>query len=1337
MHQFLLNAINALINNKFADAKQWLNKLISSDITTTSPGDIAIAHYVYAYLYYLEKNKALALQHYDLVDINLIPDKTLLQFLIAPEKVAKTLLDSTKANNPTPTPQVSNSPTVSSSPHFTSPRGNLVDDNKRIVGFSPKINTPTPISNNFSAQSSSTRCAEVLQKTPDIIKTHILDKQVEKFKECHEFWKSVLKTYLLQLGLPEKTTEKNQLTLEKIFTVIAECKIPLYYLCQNLISLSKFWRIEGETNSDPEVDEELKPAIAPLIIGTEPKTPDAKSPPVRGSLAKLLAATAKQSPAANINGSTPKDIERTSSASLSSSTSSNSKESVHSNHTTAKLLNQSQPINPPVLKPAAMPSSQKALIASPPVPITIPSAAQTETNNTYSETYIPHTDRHAAPDFLTDEELAKFISAGENNSEQQRITVSHRKPEPIPHTPKSVQKRESLLAKHKPTTEDSAHIAKQNTESPSVNTVLDKNKIKLKKCMIDDNCLAALMLLLSGVRDSADRFEYIPLVPNPTALEIAAYHGNTHCLALIANTNVEIDLYDRAVRLALKHNHIDCIHLLLDHVSFSAKANMYLEIESNPNQKLQKLRELLLNSHLTLYKALQNDCKILIPELICSSVKETPDEINGIIMRAAELGYDSCLTESRLKDADIEYISLALINAAKNNHIDCIAKLLETKISSKVKINALIVLMKYIQEYCKENLPEHKWLQYYLAEKSFIFFLYVMNNLEIQTAFIEIAKTADPLFVRVLLKLDKLSLVQVSHKENPLCSRMFLKLDKAALEEISSTQPEAILAIRELKSTDNIENIIEIYNLIKKGKVQIIKIDKIIHISNDCKKTAFLNALKQWKIDVVLSLFNTGLDIKDEEDAIKKIASGSNINYQGKLVEYALNNPFTLALLLKLKVNLPSKTAPGVTHKVTELANLDCLRLLLDNGFDINKVDEFLLTKKIASNTESSSSTNNTTSPNVLSMSSLSSLRNIMGTAPSDKKIIVSTGTIVMIATYLGHADCLEYLLNRGTGLNDPRNPPDLRIQLPANCYFKSQRLTIATPPPIHNAQDNTVINNADDINTCFSGYSVLHFAVNHPNCLELLIQAMQLQVDKNLKEMLALKTTSGDTPLHTAALNNKYKSVIILLKAGADPFQVNKTNEIPLVSAIRVVAKDAYDVFMNNKAIFENRPAPLKVLKEMFESSVKLSHTARLTLIADCLFSNKINWSNQVEIIELFQSLLHIIVRHNNLDALNIFKPYINKYFKLGFNISDLSIEDSFVALSQHDNYMKIIQFAINKKSWEIAKSLLEHISSQQHFKAAVHMKDEDAVIFLLKLNELIELIPKEETKVSLNLNP
>ncbi len=1142
--------------------------------------------------------------------------------------------------------------------------------------------------------------------------------------------------------------------------------IPLHYLCHNLSTLAKFWSTDNnEINSADELEKDQSIAD-PLTFAKNIRSPE--NTPVKSGLTGLVAETKQKNLASPSIGSiySPR-LHSTPSSSISSSLSKSA--SAKQLDEKAKTPHEEAAVNglhPPVLSPNTntdkkeKSSAEKILInGTQPLTISSPSMAiqpppsvmpAGSLNSLLSKSIKPVHGIFKFEEEQEEEHSEQDITLTSNPTIRESIAASVIKRHEQPG--KSIHRRESLLARHVPTTEKPETPVKPISETTVVDITKNKRKINLKLSVSENNCLAAMMYLLSGVKDSKDRFGIIPLCPEPSALELAAYYGHVYCLALIAKITVDLMLFDRALKLAVKYEKDDCVLLLLNEIgtSFSSKADIYIDIKYGPSQKNKKFLKILLDSHLTLLQALECNHVDLIRELTTCPLPEKPEETNNIIMLAAERGHACCLTQQRLKTVDISTINVAVVNAAQYNHIECLTILLQPTLDTNIKINALLAHMKSLKAFCTKNIPEPKWRQYFLAEKSFILFFHILTPSEIQTAFVKISKSSDPLFIKVFLELDKLSLVQMSQPDNT-CA--FLKLDKATLVGMATLMPEAIAAIQKLESPDNITKLIDIYNLIMRDKVHLIKREKLIEISLAAKTDAFIDALKRNDIDMMLTLFNTGINVELEKEAIKKILANNDLRYRGKLIEYSLNNFFTLSLLLKH--NVPDKKTVGVLHSVTELANLDCLKLLLDSDFDINRIDAFPITKKIPINVNTQTDKNATASMSSLktfpntnainshmlnhknttaSMSSLSILKTTASTnAVSEKTFIISTGTIAMLAAYLGHIECLEYILQRGTGRGDPRTPADLSIQLPANYHFNYQKLEVDVNATTSDNQKNILAQNAKEINTRFSGYSVFHFAVRDSYCLQLLIQSPKFKI-----EMLNLLTTEKDTALHISAVKNKFKSVDILLAAGADPFITNNNNETPLMLAIRLTAKDAYESFIKHKQLFDNKPAPK--LNALFESALRNKNIEQLSLIIDCLFSAKITWNNQAEIVELFQSFLHIVVRHSNFEASMLFKPYINKYFKLDFNENEASIEflgESFIALKQRENFLEIIRFAINKQSWKIAKSLLEYISSQQHFRATSYLNDQEAVILLLKLNELEELMPKKEATISLNLNP
>ena len=1230
MHQYLINAMNAIISGKLEEAKQWLNKLIADDHASVAPAEIAIAHYLFTYTYYLQNHQKLALNHYSNIDTQFISDKSLLHYLIKPQNAAEVAIKSSAPATPSTPAAMGSSPLPI-----------------KQVGFN--VSESQPISSSY-------RCVEALQQSTDCnTQNKTPNVRIEEFKTYHKFWEFVLSNYLIKLGIPRNSDDRNQPTIDKIFSIAQDLQIPLFFLCQNLTTLSKFCCLNNNSNTalalpTTEAQINLLP-LAPLSFIKE--VPNKVITPTKSG----LAAVAKQNipsplkPAAVVTSAT-KTSPSSSMANKSDAVGSSSK---HKDEAPKLSTTPAKPVTPGKTQPSAdrpltngiARTPPQQIITSPHVTIAQPLASDMCTTPL---TFIPvlaiSASHPGSQNVFSFEEDCEDEPSKETNEKQNKQTnISTIMPAATPMGSRG--KNVYLLAQRKPGSQndDAKPIASSNTSSTV--SAPDKKINNFKLCIAKNNCLGAIMLLISGIRDSVDRFDFIPLVPHPSALEIATYCGHYHCLALIAKITNDSDVFDRALSLAVRNNQYRCIELLLNsNVSFTAKANMYFDIKNYRTPQNEKYLKILLESHINLYKALQYQHDGLVRELCCGCGRESSVEKENIITLAALFGYDCCLNESMLNGIDTTTINIAVQNAAKNNHFQCLAILLKYNINSDYKIKIFIALMIKLKELCVKDVPDNNWIRHILSEKSFKLFMSEMTNIEIRTAFLQLAKFGDPLYLQVLLKTDK--------------------------------------------------------------------------IDKDTKTIAFTSASDRLDIDIVLALFNTdtdkehektNIDVELENTVIKKLLDTNILKLKSLLIEFALNNCPTLRLLLNH--GLPSKAADaaGTLHKITKFANLACLRLLLDHGFDINQI---ALCKF--------------------------------------KDITVCTGTIAMIAAYYGHVECLQLLLEQGTDINDIKTA-NLWIQLPPNCHFQYQTLIVNAEAAITTDQNNNPRKTNEQLNTIFSGYTVFHFAATNPYCLQLLMSSKSFK-----KEMLDIMNTEDDTPLHIAVKKNRPKSVDLLLKNGANPTIRNKQGDTPLTTALRLGNKEAYDALMNNKKYFEGTPLPQ--LNEIFnqtlsniiaynqkntkdtentEDPLKTKHQQnidQMKLIIDCLFSAKINWKNSHELLDIFQDFLQMIVRKNSIECFYIIRPFINRYFKLDHDVRDISVEflgESLYILQLQDQYLSIIKLALNKSSWMIAKLLLEHIVSAKELASVSHLNDQQTVIELLKIKDLLEILPKETTVVTL----
>jgi hypothetical protein len=154
MHPDLINAIKSIISGSLEKARQCLAQFISSDSSIHLLSEIAIAQYLLTYIYYLENNETLALQHYACINNKLLPDKTLLLFLISPQKLsqeAKQLSNSAKIATPIKSIESPMSPSSSSS-NITRQLGFNVSKGESQSVTYPDVTSPRHLTNSSSAK---------------------------------------------------------------------------------------------------------------------------------------------------------------------------------------------------------------------------------------------------------------------------------------------------------------------------------------------------------------------------------------------------------------------------------------------------------------------------------------------------------------------------------------------------------------------------------------------------------------------------------------------------------------------------------------------------------------------------------------------------------------------------------------------------------------------------------------------------------------------------------------------------------------------------------------------------------------------------------------------------------------------------------------------------------------------------------------------------------------------------------------------------------------------------------------------------------------------------------
>lgn len=492
---------------------------------------------------------------------------------------------------------------------------------------------------------------------------------------------------------------------------------------------------------------------------------------------------------------------------------------------------------------------------------------------------------------------------------------------------------------------------------------INANNITFKRCTAENNRLAVIIFLELGMKDSADdSFECIPRVPEPTAIEIAAYFGRLHCLSLLIKTTPTSEYLDRALKRALRNNQFDCIDMLLkSDISFKVKADMYVYVHDNKNEKNKKYLDLLLQCGINLYDAIYYQHEYLVKCLEKGVGNETIEEKENIILLATERGYSCCLNESIFRNINQVIIENALIIAVRQGIIPCLAILLGQRIQVRVKVSAF-----FEAQTCQNDTAQ----------------LLILQSLDVE--------------------------------------------GKRAVLMTAAKRGEVLCLNKLLPNRD---------------------------ITLDCKIRVLNEAIDHGQIDFVFALFNFDISESYRVQAVKRIVQTKNPRSIQRLIVYGLNDHNILQVLIPL--GMPSKSNLTVLHTLTAKNKIDSLKLLLDNGFDLN------------------------------AMSSC-----------DENKIYYCSGTALMVAAHCAHLGCLSELLDRGAEIG-------IQLQLPRAGRFLFQRDNNSVIndyngyTALHFAANNnglTLLLRARQFRpsmlllVCGNGDTVLHTAVRANNAKNILV---------------------------------------------------------------------------------------------------------------------------------------------------------------------------------------------------------------------------------------------------------
>lgn len=970
---------------------------------------------------------------------------------------------------------------------------------------------------------------------------------IKEFYDYDIFWRFLLNNYLTQLFNADDSNGSDKDNVEKIFSAAREHHIPLYLLCQNLTTLSRFYPMDNYTNHEifSPFNGDRQKEGAKLKIEREKLTP-ARTTPTQSGLA--LSLSVKQNGTPSISGIAA-DLQTTpGTPSLKSVNSASSTNSITGSRRSATSI----PLPPtPALNnlkdelnsaDKAKKLLQRVVASSPTLPISQNHLLLTEPNTARS-TARSIFDR---PNTFEDDALFPLEELSGKTPPILRNGLSHRKVVPdnnhaAPPIPSSNNKSDVTKTPAHPDNTDiiASQISIDKTAMPLGTLLLpdpliEKKLMALKRSVASNNTLAALLLVLSGTRDAPSEFNGIDLIPDPTALEIAAYRGYYHILLFLTKMPMHSNYLESALKLAVAAGHIECIEILLNPVlaiSFDTKVDLYLDLINNvyQNPKLNKFIAILLDKHVDLHKALLNQKMLVDQKALCEKkallYRKAQREIKTALDRKSSLDKQHCFEIKALLD---QTNLLDKNGPPDSNTLNELNKLLDQKtvqnLETQINITELLEInadsINKLATVSVQEKPEQKYDIVMLA-----------TDLDFSSCLSkERLADIDPVTIDRLVIIaaknscDDCLSVLLEKQITPQTKLLVLSILLKSLAETLSNNDADDHLIMQLAAnsnvrlilsqlTDNEQRMAFITAALKGDSLTVQLLFDSTAIDTPSKIKAFEAAHQRNNIDCLVALLDVNINIDLKKSAIKKIISAANPNQLKKLITYALTQKMILAFMLKERLISPK--AEGVLHNVLKNRNWECFLLLLEHGFDINQLS-----------------------------------------SKPYKNGLKSTGTVLMVAAYCGYYDYLEILLNNAFS-KQYQQCPDLIKQLPHNCHFEFKH---ADDPSITElSEDQSQSDPLFDIT--FSGYSVFHFAALYHPCMQVLLNTRLFQ-----KEMLCLVTGDGETPLHTAAMFNKSNSIKLMLDKGALSTTkhikdiCNIMGETPLVTAIRCNGREAYD---------------------------------------------------------------------------------------------------------------------------------------------------------------------------------
>ena len=266
-------------------------------------------------------------------------------------------------------------------------------------------------------------------------------------------------------------------------------------------------------------------------------------------------------------------------------------------------------------------------------------------------------------------------------------------------------------------------------------------------------------------------------------------------------------------------------------------------------------------------------------------------------------------------------------------------------------------------------------------------------------------------------------------------------------------------------------------------------------------------------------------------------------------------------------------------------------------------------------------------------------------------------GTPIMLAVWQDKEKFLQILLAAGA---------ELHHQFPHKSYFGLNSKTRLSK-------------------TMYGGFTVFHFAVGNYIYLDLLLHAPQFT-----PALLSLRSDEGYTAFHLAAKRADFRSMKMLLAAGAKTNTRSANGTSPLYEVLKMENYEHIILLLDHcgtiYASEKERDLILNKIREAKNPSDQL-----ISLYIKILFHRDYLGNNNQKI---YFSLLLELIEHNKIEHLTPMLIYLPNYFNIITDQLKLAfhwMRDQITSPSTDSEYKQAVKFALEKRHWLCAKQLLE----------------------------------------------